>query len=131
MKIKFLSVSLQNEEEKKIEFTSELERSYENGFDVLFFKEPTKGIPNQIEIKEGRINIFAGPTTLMMKSNQWSENPFELDLEGKITSITLYTFLKYLDYDNEKQIYKFGYDLSYSPNNKDLIGQFNVTLEIE
>ncbi|EFF41774.1 hypothetical protein [Mycoplasmopsis alligatoris] len=131
MKIKFLSISLQNERENKIEFTSELTRRAEEEYDVLFFHEPSQKIANQIEISKTRVNIFAGPTTLILKLNQWVENPFEQVFEGKTNSFSLFTYLHSLEFDQATSTYNFKYEIAPQAKSENLIGEFNVKLVIE
>ncbi|WP_025755117.1 DUF1934 family protein [Mycoplasmopsis cricetuli] len=139
MKIKFQSHTLQNGKENNIEFTSNGEFIFENGFDIITFTEPTYNISNRIEISSKRINIFAGPTTLylILDKNQSALNLFEKHVgTGSVktgTNQEFEVFTQILDHQFKtgKQ-YFFSYELFQKVNSeKNVIGKFDITLTLE
>lgn len=123
MTINFKSIIFQNEEEKTIEFTTQVKESNDFGFNVLEFKEPQSGIMNRIEISDRYINIFAGTSTLNLEL----ETPVTVryQLSGQIINmVTTMTSLEISD-----TIKEFKYNIKTASG--DLIGEYHLTLTIK
>lgn len=77
MKITFKSTINHNDEDKVIEFTSPVEISKMEGFDVYEFLEPQNNVMNRIEVSSNVVNIFAGPSTIILMLNELIQNDYQ------------------------------------------------------
>ncbi|MEE3928447.1 hypothetical protein V2E24_02545 [Mycoplasmopsis ciconiae] len=136
MKIKFRSVanSPLQKEPQVIEFSSDLERSFEEGMDILTFIEPNQNIHNRIEVSKDKVNIFAGLSTINMELNKAVDNYYiQQTPDGKQIKIVLTWLLNKIEHIFEtstKEIYKLGYKLTQNNDFSNIIGDFEITLEI-
>ena len=122
MTINFKSIIHQNNEDKTIEFTSELKVSNEFGFDVLEFKEPQAGVMNRIEISDRFVNIFAGTSTLNLELDNPITVQYQLG-DQMINMITNMTSLTISD-----TVKEFEYNIQ-NPSGE-LLGSYHLTLTI-
>ena len=121
MTITFKSNINNNNEIKKIEFTSIVSISKMNEFKVFEFKEPQHNIMNRIEVSQDKVNIFAGSSTVMLSldeiiTNDYQVNGTNLFFESKMYQLSM-----------ENNNINFKYHLMQS--NK-IFGEFDILLKI-
>lgn len=123
MTITFTSIIKgQNDEDNRIQFTSELTMDKYNEFDVFEFLEPQNNIMNRIEVSDNALNIFAGPTTLNLELNQDIENVFETG-QGPFILVANLSKL-----DKKENNVFLEYTLK---SGKTLIGSYEISLEVK
>ncbi len=122
MNITFTSLITVEGKENKIEFTSPVTISNENGMDIFEFVEPSNDIMNRIEVTPMLVNIFAGPNTINLKLQEkvqvqydTPQGPLFLDSEMHRIEIS-------------KSLIEFDYDL-YAAGK--IIGKYSITLNIQ
>lgn len=123
MKITFKSTILNNgsEEPKVIEFTAPVEISEENGFKVYEFEEPQNKVMNRIEVKDTIVNIFAGPSTIVLSLNELVQN----DYYTEAGSVLFDSELKKLSIEENKVLMEYELGQLNNP-----FGKFKIELFI-
>lgn len=77
MKITFKStIKNQDADPKIIEFTAPVEISKMDNFKVYEFLEPQNNIMNRIEVSDKVVNIFAGPSTIVLSLGELIANDY-------------------------------------------------------
>ncbi|EGV00347.1 hypothetical protein MCSF7_01039 [Mycoplasmopsis columbina SF7] len=128
MKIKFKSQAIQNDEPINVEFETDAEYEifYDDENDLNYhtyhFKEPKTNQANRVEINEKQVNIFAGPTTLIIKKDERYSNSY-IQVNGQEFSL----ITELLGINIQDQIKTFKYKLFSA--NEDLMGEFVVSIE--
>ena len=123
MKITFKS-TIKNEgnEPNHIEFVAPVIISENDGFKIYEFVEPQNNIMNRIEVKDTIVNIFAGPSTIVLSLNELVQNEYYTNAGAVLFD----SDLKSLDI-KENEI-KFKYSLGQLNNP---FGEFEIQLKIE
>ncbi len=121
MTITFTSNIKNDEKKNKIEFTAPVTISKMGSYTVYEFIEPQNNISNRIEVSENSVNIFAGPSTIMLSLDKKVKN----DYNSVAGQIVFDSEMKELT-SNNKEI-NFEYFLSQG--NK-IFGEFKIKLTI-
>ena len=123
MIINFKSKIDNNGVKNEIKFSSKVEISKYQVFDVFEFKEPSKNEMNRIEISDNKINIISGPSTIELELGNKIEIVYQIQNTGQIN---LHTMLHKLERDNNKVF--FEYSLI---NENKIIGNYQIFLELK
>lgn len=121
MKIRFRSEIKNGEELNEIDFTSSVEISKMNDFIVYEFLEPQNNIMNRIEVSSNIVNIFAGPSTIVLSLNELIQNDYYTEA-GVVMFDSKMNKLEISD-----NLIEFNYELGQINN---LFGKFKIKLEI-
>ncbi|MCK5867443.1 MAG: DUF1934 family protein [Mycoplasmataceae bacterium] len=116
------TIKRENEEDTIIEFEAPVEITKMNEYNVYEFLEPQNKIMNRIEVSEKRVNIFAGPSTVILVLNELIQNDYYTQ-EGTIMFDSEMKELKI-----EKETIDFSYTLGQLNNP---FGEFNINLKIK
>ena len=77
MTITFKStIKRENEEDTVIEFEAPVEITTMAEYSVYEFLEPQNKVMNRIEVSPQRVNIFAGPSTVILVLNELIQNDY-------------------------------------------------------
>lgn len=76
MTITFTSNIKNQDETNKIEFTTPVVISEINEFKVFEFVEPQNNVSNRIEVSNKVVNIFAGPSTIVLSLDELIANDY-------------------------------------------------------
>lgn len=126
MLINFKSVAKQEEDEKKIEFSSKLEFEENEEWYSYTFNEPSNKITNLIEVKKDLtvVKIFAGATSLELEL----ENDVEIIYKIENSRMFLYTYMSKINFISKKEL-SFEYELK--DNQRKRVGEFQIFLKVE
>ncbi len=121
MTITFTSNIKNGDKKNKIEFTSPVAISKMGDFAVYEFTEPQNNISNRIEVSSNEVNVFAGPSTVMLSLDKKIKNDYnsgmgQIVFDSEMKELTL----------NDDEIY-FEYSLSQGNN---IFGEFKIKLTI-
>ena len=117
MKIHFKSInkSANDNNENIIEFNADLEKDFEDGFEVLTFKENRNGkiITNRIEYNDDTLRIYSGVSSLTCKLNTVIKNDFVV--EGMSQTFFIYTKMHKMETSSKNKLI-FEYKISSNEN---------------
>lgn len=123
MTVTFTSIIKANDNENKIEFTSEVTLGENGEYKTFAFKEPQAGEHNLIEVSEDKVNIFAGHNTLNLSLGEKWLNEFMVPGMG---NLFFETHLHYIEASEDLV------DFEYSLHNQDQVklGDYRIILKV-